>query len=146
SASPLPIIYTIRTQAQGGKFPDDKFDAAQNLYLSAIKSGVEYLDLEITWPKSLKDAVIAAKGTTKIIASHHDTKRELTWSNASWVQKFNQALQIADIIKLVGIASTVEDNFALEKFRVWASANKVPLIAINMSQIGQLSRILNKFL
>src|SRR5690606_9778174 len=47
SASPLPIIYTIRTQAQGGKFPDDKFDAAQNLYLSAIKSGVEYLDLEI---------------------------------------------------------------------------------------------------
>ncbi|RPA79450.1 Pentafunctional AroM protein [Ascobolus immersus RN42] len=146
SASPLPIIYTIRTQAQGGKFPDTEFDAAQELYLSAIKLGVEYLDLEITWPKSLKDAVIAAKGATKIIASHHDTKQELKWSNASWVQKFNQALQIADIIKLVGVASTMQDNFDLEKFRVWASANKVPLIAINMGRIGQLSRIMSKFL
>lgn len=146
SASSLPIIYTIRTQSQGGKFPDAKVDAAQELYLAAIKLGVEYLDLEITWPAGLIDTVTAAKGVTKIIASHHDTKRELSWSNASWVQKFNQALQIADIIKLVGVASTLEDNFALEKFRVWASANKVPLIAINMGSIGQMSRILNKFL
>ena len=58
---------------------------------------------------------------------------------------YNNALQ-CDSIKLVGQAKSLDDNFALEKFRDWAKSVKTPLIAINMGEKGKMSRILNKFL
>lgn len=146
AATQAPIIYTIRTKSQGGNFPDTAFTEALELYTAALKLGIEYIDLELTWPENIRNAVVANKGISKIIASHHDVKGELSWSNASWVSKFNQALQIADVVKLIGVASTLEDNFELEKFRKWAAANKTPLIALNMGAEGQLSRVLNPFL
>ncbi|KAJ0424830.1 EPSP synthase-domain-containing protein [Aspergillus carlsbadensis] len=143
----LPVIFTIRTKSQGGRFPDEAHDAALELYTLAFRSGVEFVDLEIAFPEDLLRTVTAIKGHSKIIASHHDPKGELSWANMSWIKFYNKALEWGDIIKLVGVAQNLDDNTALRKFKNWAAeAHDVPLIAINMGDQGQLSRILNGFM
>lgn len=146
SLTHLPVIFTIRTKSQGGNFPDGAHEEALRLYNIALRSGLEYVDLEITWPESLITRVTENKGSTKIIASHHDVPGANSWANASWIVYYNKALQHGDIIKLVGQAKSLHDNFALEKFRDWAKSTKTPLIAINMGEKGKMSRILNRFL
>ena len=147
SAVSLPIIFTLRTVSQGGKFPDYEHTAALALYRAAIRMAVEYIDLEVQFPPELLQNLADAKGVSKIIASHHDPVGCLSWKNAGWIPYYNKALQYGDIIKLVGAANSMEDNISLEKFRLdMKTSRKTPLIAINMGLKGQLSRILNRFM
>lgn len=148
SQTNLPIIFTIRTINQGGRFPDDAYDEAIKLYKWAIKLGCEYIDLEISFPDFLVQEVSETRGFSKIIASYHDINGKLSWKNGSWIPFYNKALELGDIIKLVGVANRMEDNFDLFKFKTsMAQAHSsVPLIALNMGANGQLSRILNKFM
>ncbi|KAE8353623.1 Shikimate dehydrogenase [Aspergillus coremiiformis] len=143
----LPLIFTIRTKSQGGHFPDDAHDAAMELYRLAIRSGSEFVDLEIAFPDEMLRTVTEMKGYSKIIASHHDPKGELSWANMSWMKYYSKALEYGDVVKLVGVAKNLDDNTALRKFKSWAEqAHETPLIAINMGDHGQLSRILNGFM
>lgn len=143
----LPIIFTVRTKGQGGKFPDEAQDHVLALSLLALRMGVEFLDLEIQLPEQILSSITRVKCYTAIIASHHDPTGALSWSNGSWVPFYNKALLYGDVVKLVGIAKDQDDNLKLVQFRSWAqSAHQTPLIAINMKPEGQLSRIQNTFL
>lgn len=143
----LPLIFTLRTVGQGGRFPDDASDEALELYRAAVRMGMEYIDLEIAFSDQVLQTITENKGFSKIIASHHDPKGLLSWKNGSWIQFYNRALQYGDIIKLVGSASKMEDNFDLARFKTrMAVAHKTPMIAINMGNEGKLSRVLNGFM
>ncbi|KAF2743758.1 Pentafunctional AroM protein [Sporormia fimetaria CBS 119925] len=143
----IPLIFTLRTKSQGGRFPDDAYDEALHLYRTALRVGVEFLDLEMTMPEEILREVSENRGYTNIIASHHDPKGELSWGNGSWIPFYNRALQFGNVIKLVGTAKNLQDNFALADFKAWAeSSHHIPVIAINMGEHGKLSRILNNFM
>lgn len=62
SVVPLPMIFTIRTVCQGGRFPDNAHAEALELYKAAIRMAVEYIDLEIQFPVDLLQEVAEAKG------------------------------------------------------------------------------------
>lgn len=142
-----PLIFTIRSKSQGGKFPDGANEAALRLYRLAVRMGFEFIDLEITYPEELLQEISSNKGSSKIIASHHDPKAELSWSNGSWIPFYNRALQFGDVIKLVGVAKTLQDNFELAEFKSWAEqTHPTPVIGINMGTVGKLSRIINGFM
>lgn len=141
----LPIIFTIRTKKQGGKFPDEDYQCLEDLFRTALKAGVEFIDLELTLPTQLQYKVLNNKGFTKIIGSHHDFDGAFSWDNAEWENRYNQALSLdVDVIKFVGMAKSFEDNLALERFR--GNHKSKPLIAINMSEFGKVSRVLNTVL
>ncbi len=143
----LPLIFTVRSVSQGGRFPDDAEEQALKLYKAAVRMGMEYIDLEITYSDELLQSITESKGFSKIIASHHDPRGTLSWKNGGWIQYYNRALQYGDIIKLVGSSKSMEDNFALARFKsVMAASHDIPLIAINMGVRGKLSRILNGFM
>ena len=144
----LPVIFTIRTQSQGGKFPDNApLELVASMYHLAFRMGVEFLDLEIQFPEPLLRQIVEAKGHTKIIASHHDPKNTLLWGNGSWMPFYNKALLYGDVVKLVGVATSQEDNLQLLQFKKSVETrHKTPMIAINMGIDGQLSRIQNGFL
>ncbi len=147
TATTTPVIFTIRTKAQGGKFPDKAYDEARVLYRTALRLGCDFVDLEMTMPEDILHEVSDNRGPTEIIASHHDPKGELNWSNGSWIQYYNRALQYGTVIKLVGVAKSLQDNYALAEFKRWAAtAHSTPLIAINMGEEGKHSRILNGFM
>ena len=146
-ASPLPIIFTIRTQGQGGRFPPSEEEMAKKLMLLALSWGVEYLDVELGWSDETIAEVVASRGFSKLIGSHHDVNGSLSWDEFGWSEKVTLASKFADIIKLVGTASSLEDNLALERFRhSHIAKSTIPLIAINMGRAGQLSRVLNPVL
>ena len=147
TATSLPVIFTVRTLSQGGKFPDNAQDAAFALYELALRAGVEFLDVEIQFPEPRLQYITTKKGYTKVIASHHDPKNTLNWGNNSWVPHYNRAVLYGDIVKLVGVARNRSDNIELEHFKMWArSQSDTPIIVINMGRDGQHSRILNEFL
>ncbi|ODV86635.1 hypothetical protein CANARDRAFT_174709 [[Candida] arabinofermentans NRRL YB-2248] len=141
----LPIIFTIRTKGQGGQFPDNEVDKIQALSELAFKLGIAYLDLELSLPGALLDTLASKRKFTKILGSHHDFSGEYKWDNAEWENKYQLALNLdVDVIKFIGSALEFNDNFKLEEFR--ANHTEKPLIAINMRELGQFSRVFNKIL
>ena len=146
----IPIIFTIRSQNQGGQWLENSEGEDQALALQrlALRMGVEFLDLEISRSDSYLQSIVDIKGHTKIIASHHDPQAKLHWNDGSWVQYYNRALQYGDIVKLIGVAKHQTDNADVLNFRQWAAKShpSTPMIALNMGTEGQLSRIQNPFL
>lgn len=140
-ATYLPIVFTIRTVSQGGKFPDDAEDAAEKLIRLAYKLGVDLVDLELTWSSALIQKLVADKGYTRLIASYQNEAGNLKWDHSTWEDLYVKALAVGDIIRFVGRATSLEDNYALETFR--QIHTRKPLIAINMGFEGKLSRVLN---
>ncbi|KAI1388400.1 Pentafunctional AroM protein [Hypoxylon trugodes] len=143
----IPIIFTVRSKSQGGRFEYKSEEELLPLYQTAMRTGVEYVDLEMTLSDETLDTIIQSKSTsTRIIASHHDPKGNLSWKNGAWQQWYNRALQYGDIIKLVGVAKKEQDNYSLFDFRdrMFAAHGK-PIIALNMGDVGKLSRVMNSF-
>lgn len=149
---PLPVVFTIRTVAQGGKFPDDAHTEYVKLNTLAIRMGCEFVDLEVaSLPEDILNQLYHLKisSHSKFIASHHDPQGRLSWAKpGSWIPIYNRCLQYGDVVKLIGVASTIDDNFTLRNFKKWSAAQHpdLPLIAINMGRAGQASRILNGFM
>jgi pentafunctional AROM polypeptide len=144
-STPLPIIFTVRTVSQGGAFPDTAEKEAFELFELALRRGVEYIDVEISWPKQQIIALSARKGSSQIITSWHDWSGRMEWDSLLVKEKYDLATELGDIVKIVGKANNIRDNFKLQEFvyRVNASSSSKPIIAINMGEEGQLSRILN---
>jgi pentafunctional AROM polypeptide len=143
--SSLPIVYTVRTVSQGGAFPDKSAKEAFDLFHLALRLGVEYVDVEISWPeKNIRDLVLR-KGNSKIVASWHDWSGNFKWDSSSVDGTLEVAKAYGDIVKIVGKANTLDDNMALHRFvtRASSAVDAKPIIAINMGVEGQLSRILN---
>jgi pentafunctional AROM polypeptide len=144
-ATSLPIVFTVRTVSQGGSFPDTAEAEAFELFDLAVSAGVEYIDVEISWSAKRISGLVSKKGQTKIIASWHDWSGKLAWDGTEVKQKYQDADKFGDIIKIVGKANTLEDNFSLHSFvkKVTAAPGSKPVLAINMGVAGQMSRILN---
>ncbi|KAG7110439.1 Pentafunctional AROM polypeptide like protein [Verticillium longisporum] len=137
SAAGMPIIFTLRTVSQGGRFPDEDHTQALSLYILALRMGVEFIDLEMTWPEHILQTVTNLKGRSRIIASHHDPRGELSWKNGSWTPFYNRALQWGSVIKLVGTAQSMEDNYDLARFKSdMLASHPTPIIALNMGALA----------
>jgi len=144
-ATSLPIVFTVRTVSQGGSFPDAAEAEAFELFDLAVRAGIEYIDVEISWSAKRVSGLISKKGQTKVIASWHDWSGKLAWEGTEVMQKYQDADKFGDIIKIVGKANTLEDNLTLYSFvkKVTSAPGSKPVLAINMGVAGQMSRILN---
>ncbi|KAL7270360.1 hypothetical protein RUND412_006940 [Rhizina undulata] len=142
--SSLPIVFTVRCANEGGRFPMDQDDLAYQFGLKGIQWGVEYLDVEIRLSDSVQTVLSSVKKSTKIISSFHNMSGTLSWSSEHTNSVYEQAYKYGDIVKIIGFANTLQDNYALEKFRQSKTSDK-PLLAINAGPEGQVSRALNSF-
>jgi pentafunctional AROM polypeptide len=144
-ATSLPVVFTVRTVSQGGSFPDTAHKEVFELLKLGLSLGVEYVDVEISLPDKGVRELISYKGHSQIIASWHDWSGQMKWDSQLVKEKYYVADQLGDIIKLVGKANHIRDNFALYEFvcRSNSAPQAKPLIAINMGLDGKMSRILN---
>ncbi|KAJ3396460.1 3-dehydroquinate dehydratase (3-dehydroquinase) [Lobulomyces angularis] len=177
----IPVLFTIRTINQGGKYDDQTKESLLTYFkiLSrSLKWGVEYLDVEIlnynlsenchSIRTSMAETIISNKNNTKILASFHDCHGSFHWVAKSSISHKSDRFSLievensfgfvfeklrnsgADIIKLIGTASSINDNFDLKRFVDFIvprmNHSNIPLIALNMGMRGQLSRCLNHFL
>ncbi|KAI8147274.1 EPSP synthase-domain-containing protein [Fennellomyces sp. T-0311] len=142
---PLPVVYTVRSKGQAGTFSDQDEKGMFELLRWGQRWGCEYIDVEICWSDAAIKDVVGNKGESKILASWHDVQRQTPWGSTALEARYETADKYGDIVKLVGVATSTQDNIALEAFRSSKEGGK-DMIAINMGAAGQLSRVLNECL
>jgi Type I 3-dehydroquinase len=70
----------------------------------------------------------------------------MRWSSADVTRVYHAAREYGDIVKIIGFANTLAENYELEYFRSsMTTSYGIPLLAINAGTMGQSSRVLNKF-
>ncbi|KAL8281435.1 hypothetical protein RQP46_006119 [Phenoliferia psychrophenolica] len=148
--SPLPLIWTVRTLAQGGTFSGTHAE-----YLSLVSTGFrfacDFVDVELV----LADAEIAElvsrhrfKGT-QVILSWTWTESGLSWNSREVEEMYRRAVRLgADVVRLSMPTEAPTANFAAAALqsRLAAEAGSVPLIALTTGHGGSLSLILNPIL
>lgn len=142
----LPIIFTLRSQVQGGRCPNSDEKVTEYFLLKGLQWGCEYIDVELRLPEEIRNNIAQKKGRSRIIASYHDLAGNLKWSSGETLRCYHMARSYGDVVKIVGFATNLAENYELEYFRSSVNASfGHPLLAINAGQVGQLSRILNPF-
>ncbi|GAA6053999.1 hypothetical protein JCM3770_002411 [Rhodotorula araucariae] len=157
--SPLPILYTVRTEKQGGAFPDphDDHPDLMDEYLALVelgfKLGAEYVDVELALPDAVIERFLSLRGAaTQVLGADHDRHGAWQWQSETVLDKYRRAARLGcDVIKLVSTPTTFESNLELLKFRAKVDAlsdsiGRIPLLAINLGKGGQISRYLNPVL
>ncbi|GAA6003960.1 uncharacterized protein JCM10292_000625 [Rhodotorula paludigena] len=161
--SPLPILFTVRTEKQGGVFPDPYDDNPELMteYLGLVelgfKLGAEYMDVELALPDEVIQRFCSLRGAaTQVLGADHDRAGKWQWMSQDVLDKYLRAARLGcDVIKLVSTPTTFDSNLELLKFRARVDAlsavelgtdRPIPLLAINLGKGGQISRYLNPVL
>ena len=144
--SELPLIFTTRCTKENGRFPMHDPNLFYKYLYRAIQWGVEYIDVELWLPEDIRLNLKGKKGNSKIISAFHDFSGDLKWTSDEAFSLFTKAAKFADIVKMIKIISNQSENYSLEVFRAQISSqySHPPLSAVNMGQLGQLSRALNR--
>ncbi|RJE23546.1 pentafunctional arom polypeptide [Aspergillus sclerotialis] len=141
----LPIIFTTRCTKENGKFPMDDPMLFYRYLRRAIQWGVEYVDVELWLPEDIRKRLAENKGNSVIMSAFHDFSGNWKWMSPEATKVFAESTKYADIVKIIAMVNTIEENYELEYFRSTIKANYSYslLSAVNMGQMGQLSRALN---
>ncbi|EFX03193.1 dehydroquinase class 1 [Grosmannia clavigera kw1407] len=137
----LPILFTVRTVSQGGRFPDDAANEALALMKLAAEQGCEYIDVEMSWPSFVIDGILTVKGAAKIVASFHEFDGSIKWTSQTVRAMCTEADAVGDIIKLCIQSVDINDCLELGLYvRDYQTRTSKPIIAVAMGTSGQLSR------
>lgn len=149
--STLPIIYTVRTTSQGGKFSGSTAD-----YIQLVKQGFrlisDFVDIELCLSDHEIRDLIAFKGKgSRVILSWTWTDPEfagLHWTSDEVHKIYARAVRLgADIVKISKPASSIAANFELAELQATLAAQgSVPLIGVNSGRAGQLGRLCSSIL
>jgi len=139
-----PVIITYRSKKEGGEGTVD-YESITQVLLEAISLGAHYVDMEYSMPPQLRDGILANRGDSRIIVSTHliygtpsagvleDTLKRLAATGAN-------------IVKIVTMAGTQEDNLRILDLISSARDLGIRVIAFCMGPLGRLSRIASPLL
>ncbi len=133
-----PWIATNRLAAEGGRWQESEARRKQELF-KAIELGASYIDIELATP-NLDKVVPLFKKRAHCIVSHHNLKETPPLEELKVIAK-KQLDAGADICKVVGTASKVEDNLNILRFIGGFPEKQV--IAFAIGPLGTTSRILS---
>ncbi|MCJ1417619.1 hypothetical protein MMC32_003963 [Xylographa parallela] len=141
----LPIIYSTRCTRENGKFPMDKPEIYYDYLYRAIQWGVEYIDVELWLPEEIRKKLYEMRGNSKIMSAFHDFSGDWKWTSPAAEECFKEGAKYSDIVKMIVMGNSMAENYDLEYFRstITSKYTYPPLSAVNMGQMGQLSRALN---
>ena len=140
----LPIIFTTRCTNENGKFPMDDPNLFYTYLRRAIKWGVEYIDVELWLPEDIRRRLAEQRGHSTIMSAFHDFSGNWKWTSEEAINLFQEGTKYAEIVRMIAMVNTIQENYELEYFRSTITTRfSHPLSAVNMGQMGQLSRVLN---
>ncbi|KAJ4396041.1 hypothetical protein N0V93_000257 [Gnomoniopsis smithogilvyi] len=143
----LPIIFTTRCTRENGRFPMEDPNIYFEYLYRAIQWGVEYIDVELWLPETIRASLWERKGSSRIMSAFHDFSGSFKWPSRYAEEIFLESRKYADIIKMIAIINEHNENFELEYFRSKMRTDypdSPPFSGVNMGETGQFSRTLNK--
>lgn len=143
----LPILLHI-------KLPEVPTNSIVRSYLDLLSHSLslvpEMLTVDLRLDQSDLARIISSKSRSKIIGSYFISTDVQSWDSPSWASWYQKACQQGcDMVRLVRVAKTMEDNFVLPRFKSRISSlktNKIPLIAYNSGYLGRHSSCFNQIL
>lgn len=142
----LPIIFTTRCTRENGRFPMENPQLYYEYLYRAIQWGCEYIDVEVWLPEEIRRRLWEQRGNSRIISAFHDLSGSFKWPSSIAQEIFEESRKYSDIVKMITLINDMSENYELEYFRSQIKSNNPngpPLSAVNMGQLGQLSRALN---
>lgn len=143
----LPIVFTVRSQGQIGKYPPDH-KAIFKLLNEGLRAGCEWIDVEACWPQDdtesfCKLAKEQYAATSRLLGSLHVTTPQ---TEAQTRQLFvDSSLNgMADVLKVVTGAANDEDCRQIHKVGNSDQFKGKPYIGVCLSAAGAKSRVLNR--
>lgn len=145
SVCDLPIVFTVRSKNQIGRFPDDAPGHMFELLGEGLRAGAEWLDVEGCWPEQyIKTLCRRAKqqysSTSCLLGSLHVTVPQ-TEEQIRGLFQTASLFGEADVLKVVTGAKDDEDCARIHT--VGAQLTK-PYIGVCLGAQGSLSRVLNR--
>ncbi len=139
NAASKPVLVTYRSKREGGKGSADP-ETHVKCVLTAIQSGADLVDLELSLPRKWRKKIFDARGRSKIIISTHIN--DGTPSRMDLEKIFRDCAHTgADIVKIVTRAETWADNLRVLELIPKAHGLGIEIIAFCMGPIGKISRI-----
>jgi len=137
------ILVTNRRRDEGGFFTSCE-NRRMELLREAVDLGARYVDIEARTGAAavgrLEKAIRAKRGKTRLIVSHHDLNG--TPSRQTLMKRLKACRALgADIVKIVTLAQTAEDNLRVLELIPQALGVGQDIIAFCMGAKGRLSRV-----
>ncbi|OJJ49780.1 hypothetical protein ASPZODRAFT_139144 [Penicilliopsis zonata CBS 506.65] len=156
----VPLIYHVESEmpprspsptSHGGCTPGHA-RRPEEAYMELIRHGLrlapEFLTVDLSYSDSLLSQVIAIKGSTRIIG--HYAGPPHGWDEAEHMQRYDRARRLGcDLVRLSQPATSIDDNFAVQRFRHRIDSlpgPHPPIIAYNTGLLGRLSGVYNPIL
>ena len=144
SSVPLPIVFTVRSEGQIGRFPSDP-ERIFALLREGLRAGVEWLDVEACWPKPYLASIARLckeqyKCSSRILGSIHVTTPQ-TEQQLSDLFRACELEGAADMVKVVTGAANDHDCRLVHQC---GRRSPKPYIGLALGAAGALSRVLNR--
>ena len=153
----VPLIYHVESYAspRGPLISRQSARTTDETYLNLVRHGLrlapEFITIDLSRDDNLLVQIVAARGFTRIIG-HFESFQPLRggWDGDEYMHIYERAKRIGcDMVRLCQPAETMEDNFAVQRFRNRIQSLPVPglpLIAYNTGPLGRMSRCFNPVL
>jgi 3-dehydroquinate dehydratase type I len=143
-ASEKPALITYRSIWEGGMGKDSP-DKVAGYLISAIESGAELVDVELSMPQDQRNRVINSGGGSKIVVSTHITAG--TPSDTELERILDESVEAGgDIVKIVTMAGTWDDNLRVLDLVHKAKENDISIISFCMGPLGRMSRVFSELM
>ncbi|KAI9372498.1 type I 3-dehydroquinase-domain-containing protein [Aspergillus egyptiacus] len=145
----VPLIYHVDSNVATNQRRSD------TSYLELVQHGLrlapEFVTLDLSFGDSLLSQIIAIKGSTKVIG-HYSASRSPPkgWEDPEYLAAYERAKKLGcDMVRLTQPAASIDDNFAVERFRHYIKTlpgPQLPVIAYNSGPLGRQSCCFNPIL
>ncbi len=139
AASNLPVIFTLRKQAQGGQFTDSQ-EKQKEILLSLIDLKPQYIDLEYDTPLQTTQEILERSPETQLICSVH-----ILDHTPESIEEYFLRLKCfpAHIYKIVTYANTLTDSLKMIRFVIANRRMQKNIIGLCMGDQGKITRLLS---
>ena len=141
----LPIVFTVRTQSQIGKYPDDAVQQIRALLLEGLRAGVDWLDIEASLPTDIlldicNTTKVRYSQTTKMLGSLHVT----TPQSIHQIEDMYQRCDLHGYADMLKVVTGAEDQSDCDHVQQVGCLQSKPFIGLCLGAKGSYSRVMNK--
>ena len=138
-----PIIYHVMP-------PSTSSGHSTTSYLAnswhGLRMSPEFATVDLTMDEDLIRAIVASRGSTKIIGHFHAA---MDWYDVFWLERYDAAMRLGcSLVRFTRPANFMDDNAAIQSFRntIYAKCQRIPMICYNTGRAGRRSACFNQVL
>lgn len=139
-----PVIITYRSEEEGGS-GRAPYGTRMDYFKEAVRLGADFVDVEYDMPPEHRRLVFSERGNSKLILSKHFCDGTPSREKLEDLLR-KMAATGADVVKIVTLAGSGEDNLTVLGLIPLAEKTGVEIVAFCMGPLGRISRVASPLL